>query len=580
MGAETKNELDLSTLSPYRERSFVPSAIDLTDCRVVISLYQNLLDCPILSPAALECWLLDRSELDATLDQQRTILYILMTCQTDDPARAEAYKRFIETVEPAVASVSDKLDRKYLEASDTFALDELRYGTYGRRVRADVSLFREENVPLKTEESLLSQEYQTIVGGMTVQFQGAERTLPQMAKFLLELDRNLRESAWRASAERRLADKDRLDDLFDKMVTVRARIAANAGCANFCNYQFRALHRFDYTPADCQAYHETVARSVVPLWREIQEARRRRMGLEKLRPWDTAVDPEGRPPLRPFEQADELIARTSEVFRRTDPILAEQFAVMERLRLLDLASRKGKAPGGYQTALSEARKPFIFMNAVGLDGDVRTLLHEGGHAFHCFATADEPLFAYREPPKEFCEVASMGMELLADNHLDVFYRPEDFKRSRRQQLENIIWSLPWVATIDAFQHWLYAHPGHTRDERRAAWVGILDRFSGRVVDWDGLDEQKSWLWQRQLHIFEVPLYYIEYGIAQLGALQLWIRAKEDASTALASYRKALSLGGSRPLPALFEAAGLKFDFSEATIGPLVEAVADELSHLS
>ena len=571
--------MDFCALPPYRPRAFVPGGVDLTDLDTVKGLCQGLLDRPATSAEALEQWLLARSELDAAVDQARSVLYIRMTCQTDDPARAEAYRRFIETVEPAVASFGDQLDRKYLEARRSCGPDPGRYGVYERNVRADVELFRQENVPLKTEESLLSQDYQAVTGAMTVEFEGRERTMPEMRKFLLEPDRPRREAAWRAAARRRMADRDRLDDLFEKMLGLRARIAANAGCPDFLEYQFRACHRFDYTPADCRRYHEAVARAVVPLWREILQDRRRDLGVDRLRPWDTAVDPEGRPPLKPFERAEELAARVIEVFRRTDPALAEQFAMMDRLGLLDLASRKGKAPGGYQAVLAEARLPFILMNAVGVDDDVWTLLHEGGHALHSIAAVDEPLLAYRHAPMEFCEVASMGMELLAEGHLGVFYNAGDLKRSRRRHVEGIVFILPWVATIDAFQQWIYGHPGHSRAERRAAWLEIFDRFSGGVVDWTDLAEEKAASWHRQLHIFEYPFYYIEYGIAQLGALQLWVRARQDGAAALAGYRRALALGGSRPLPELFAAAGLEFDFSEAAIGPLMEVVAEELARL-
>jgi len=577
--ANNPSQPDFSALPPYRPRTFVPAGVDLADAGTAVGLYQRLLDRPVASAEALERWLLDRSELDAAVDQQRSVLYIRMTCQTDDQARAEAYKKFIETVEPAAAMISDPLDRKHLEARRTLPLPAERYAVYERRVRADVELFRKENVPLKTEEALLSQQYQAISGAMTVAFQGQERTMPEMGKFLLEPDRGLREAAWRAGARRRLADRDRIDDLFEKMLALRGRIAANAGCRDFGDYQFRAMHRFDYTPADCRRYHETVAQHVVPLWRSVLESRRRRMRVDRLRPWDTAVDPEGWPPLKPFERPEELVAKTAEVFRHTDPALGEQFAMMDRLGLLDLASRKGKAPGGYQAALGESRKPFIFMNAVGTDDDVRTLLHEGGHAFHALAAADEPLVAYRQAPLEFCEVASMGMELMAEEHLGVFYGAEDLKRSRRVHLEGIVRILPWVATVDAFQHWIYGHPGHSRDARRAAWQEILDRFSGGVVDWTGLDEEKAASWHRQLHIFEYPFYYMEYGIAQLGALQVWVRAGRDGAAALADYRRALALGGSRPLPELFAAAGIRFDFSEATIGPLMRVVAEELARL-
>jgi oligoendopeptidase F len=410
---------------------------------------------------------------------------------------------------------------------------------------------------------------------MTVEFEGKERTLPEMGKFLREPERPLRERAWRATADRRLQDRERLDGIFDKMTPLRVEIAGNAGFERYTEYKFRDYHRFDYTPEDCRRYHETVGRLVVPLWRKVLERRRRAMRPDALRPWDTSVDPQGLPPLKPFEKPEELIDGVRKIFHRLDAQLGAQFDEMDRLGLLDLASRKGKAPGGYQSTLDEVRKPFIFMNAVGLDRDVTTLLHEGGHAFHSLAAAGDPLVNYRHAPMEFCEVASMGMELLASDHLDVFYNPEDLKRSRREHLEGIAFILPWVATIDAFQQWLYAHPGHTRDERRDAWVETLGHFDGGIVDWTGLDDERGWLWHRQLHIFEVPFYYIEYGIAQLGALQLWTKARNDPAEALAGYKRALALGGSRPLPELFEAAGLTFDFSEKTIAPLVKAVEEE-----
>ncbi len=580
MTDQPSRETDLSALEPYVPRRFVPAGADLTDRATVVKLYKALLAREVSSGEALEAWVADRSELDAAVDQAGSILYIRMTCQTDDPERASRYKAFQTHVVPAIKPLGHALDAKYLAARERLGGGGRRYAVYDRTTRTQVAIFREANVPLQTDLSLLSQAYQTRCGAMTVRFDGEEQTLPQMARYQQEPDRALRERAWRATTARRLQDADALEALFDKMLAGRARVAANAGMSSFREYSFAAMNRFDYTPADCEAYHDAVEAVVVPLWREIQQQRRRRMALAALRPWDTRVDVEGRAPLKPFTEPSRLVDGCVEVFRRTDPALAEQFASMRDAGLLDLASRKGKAPGGYQATLAEARKPFIFMNAVGLDRDVRTLLHEGGHAFHTLAAADEPLLAYRHAPMEFCEVASMGMELLADGHLGVFYDdPAAGARSRREHLEGIIMILPWVATIDAFQHWIYTHPGHTAAARRDAWLAVHDRFSGGVVDWTGLDEAKGCLWHRQLHVFEAPFYYIEYGIAQLGALQLWVRAKADPAAALADYKAAMALGGSRPLPELFAAAGLRFDFSAETIGPLVEAVAAELAML-
>ena len=581
MDQDQASEAAFSSLPPYQPRSFVPQDADLGNAEEVASLYQQLLDRRVASAEQLQEWLLARSELDSAVSQKRAILSIRMTCQTDDPDRAGAYKHFVETVVPAVRTSSDKLDRKYLADRERFHLDAGRFAVHDRNIRADVEQFRAENVPLKTEESLLAQEYQTITGAMTVNFQGRERTLQEMRKFLEEPDRPLRESAWRALSGRRLAEKDRLEKLFDQMLGVRAKIAANADCADFCEYQFRHYHRFDYTPDDCKAYHAAVESVVVPLCREITERRRQRMSVETLRPWDLSADPDGQPPLKPFEEPKQLVAGAVEIFTRLDPDLGEQLAKMRELGMLDLGSRKGKAPGGYLSSLDEARRPFIFMNAVGRDGDLRTLLHEAGHAFHALACVDEPLLAYRDPPLEFCEVASMGMELLAGEHLDVFYDDQARVRSRREHLEGIIFILSWVATIDAFQQWIYAHPGQSSDERRAAWEETFSRFGEwhHGPDWTGLEEERAYRWHAQQHIFTSPFYYIEYGIAQLGALQLWARAREDLPAALADYRQTLALGGSRPLPELFETAGLRFDFSEQTIAPLMDMVRQELQRL-
>ncbi len=573
-------ELDFGKLPPYQPRKFVPFNADLTDKDQVVALCIKLLDRPIHTPAELENWLLDNSEFDAAVEQQYSILHIRMTCQTDDPQRAEAFQKFVETVLPALKPLGDKLNRRYLELRKQFPLDEKRFEVFDRNTRAEVELFREENVPLQTQESLLSQEYQTVCGAMTVQFHGQELTLPQMSKFLVEPNRDLRQSAWQATADRRMQDKDRLEEIFDKMLALRFQIAANAGFSNYADYKFRAYHRFDSTPADCKRYHKTVERLVVPVYEEILKKRRSQMNIDTLRPWDLSVDPKGRPPLKPFEYVEDLIAGVEKMFSRLDPELGDQFKMMADLGLLDLASRKGKAPGGYQSTLAEIRKPFIFMNAVGLNRDLYTLLHEGGHAFHSLAAANETIHAYRHAPMEFCEVASMGMELLGQENLNVFYKnDEDIRRTLFDHFESVIQILPWVATIDAFQHWIYENPKHSHDQRAAAWLEIHSRFSGSIVDWTGLEEYRKFQWHRQLHIFEVPFYYIEYGIAQLGALQLWVRAKHNPKQALADYRKALALGGARPLPELFAAAGLEFDFSEKTIGPLMEEVLQKLADL-
>jgi oligoendopeptidase F len=569
-------EPDLEHARPYQPRCFVPQGARLTELDLVRSLYSDLEQRVIHAAGELEQWVLDRSELESVVSQEGMILYARMTCQTDDAPRAKAYAEFIETIIPAVKIFDNRLDRKYLEESARLGLDSKRYAVYTRAITSDVRLFAEQNVPLETKAELLSQEYQSVCGAMTVNFEGREQTLPQMAKFLLEPDRGLRERAWRASARRRLNDRERLDGIFDKMLALRHQIARNAGCKDFCDYKFQALHRFDYAPQDCKQYHHSIETLVVPLLGEILNQRRQRMSLDRLFPWDTSVDPLGRPPLKPFAHVSELIDGCQEIFNRLDRQFGGHFAGIAGSGFLDLESRKGKAPGGYQSALDEARQPFIFMNAVGTDADVRTLLHEAGHAFHSLGCAHDPLLNYRHGPMEFNEVASMGMELLAEKYLSVFYDIRNYERSCWDHLEGVIATLAWVAAIDAFQFWIYENPSHTAEQRREAWLKVHERFGGKFIDWHGLETEQEFLWHRQLHIFEVPFYYIEYGIAQLGALQLWLNAKRDERKTITLYKDALALGGSRPLPELYAAAGIRFDFSSSAIAPLVSAVRKEL----
>jgi oligoendopeptidase F len=404
--------------------------------------------------------------------------------------------------------------------------------------------------------------------------------MQQMARFTEEPDRTTRQEAWEASTRRRLQDRARIEDLFDKILPLRERIARNAGFDNYRAYTWKALKRFDYTPDDCVRFAESIEKTVVPLVDELDRRRAEDLKLERLRPWDLSVDPKNRPPLRPFADTDidGFVSKTWSIFNRLSPQLAADFDVLRQRRNLDLGSRKGKQPGGYQSTLNEVREPFIFMNAAGLQRDVETLLHEGGHAFHALASRDEPLMFLRHAPMEFCEVASMAMELFGSEHLDVFYDEHNANRAKRVHFEGIIRFFPWMATIDSFQHWLYTNPGHSRQQRTKVWLELMERF-GSKLDWTGWETAREAWWQRQLHLFHVPFYYVEYGIAQLGALQLWTKAKQDPQRALANYRAGLKLGGTRPLPQLFEAAGIHFDFSERTLRPLMDAVAEELRQL-
>jgi oligoendopeptidase F len=571
----------LANVHPPFPRTFVPQDLKLNDFSDVEPLYRELLDRPIDSPPALETWLLNFSELSCVFAETWSRRYIDKSCHTDDKALEAAYLKFVEEIDPKVKPLYVALQKKFLASPHRSALTDRRYRMIERSWQADVDVFRDENVALETETEKLVNEYDKLSGAMMVDFDGKEQTPQQMARYQELPDRSTREQAWRATTARWMRDRDAVEDIFDQTLALRNQMAANAGLPDYRALTWKRTKRFDYTPADCQRFADSVAATVVPLVREFQRARAQRLGLERLRPWDLSVDPLNRPPLRPFDEADidGFVANTHAIFQRLSPALANDFDSLRRNENLDLASRKGKQPGGYATELDELRQPFIFMNAAGLHRDVEILLHEAGHAFHALATRDEPLQFVRSAPMEFCEVASMTMELFGGEHLDVFYNAADLARARRMHLEgSVIGSLTWIAAIDSFQHWIYTHSGHTRDQRTEEWLRLVNRFGGDV-DYSGFEDVKANRWQRQLHLFHFPFYYIEYGIAQLGALQLWLKSRENPRQALANYRAALTLGGTRPLPELFAAAGITFDFSEKTVWPLVNAVREELASL-
>lgn len=592
---------------------FVPGSVDATDFAQIEPYFRSLLDREIGSRPALERWILDRSDLSAACSEAKADLYITMTCNTDDKSVTASYLRYVEEVAPRLTPLAFELDNRLVELDAKFPMEPARYGVLIRGTKADVELYRPENVPIETQLAKLSQQYDAIQGAMTVQFEGIEQTPPQMARYQEFTDRSVRESAWRAVADRRALDVDAINAIYDEMITLRQQTGVNSGFPNYVGYAFKSKHRFDYGVEHCRQFHAGVEKAIVPFVRSLDRERQRLLGVDKLRPWDLSVDVRGRQPLKPFSGGKQLVEKTLVSLERLDPRLAQMFASMgtgaERVGRpvkgapgsgsasvnFDLDSRKGKAPGGYQYMRDRSKRPFIFMNSAGLHKDVETMVHEAGHAFHSLLCLDEPLVEYRTAPMEFCEVASMAMELLTMRHWgpvqlndttsthllsDPFYtKQEDFRRACRQQLKRSTLILPWIATIDAFQHWVYSNPTHTRDQRSAEWLSLDARF-GNAISWDGIEAFKPTIWQRQLHLFGSPFYYIEYGIAQLGALQLWLHSIEKGeASAIDHYMKALRLGGSKPLPELFAAAGLQFDFGPDIILRLVDRVAKELDKL-
>ncbi len=560
------------------QTDFVPADLDGARWENLEPLYESLRDRALRGGDCLEQMLLDRSDLDATASEAHTNLYVQMTCHTDDAQAKASYLRFVEQVEPKLRQIGFELDRKVVASPHGGDLDRDRYEVLLRDLAADIAIFRPKNIPLQTEDTKLDQQYEETCGAMTVDFDSEERTLPQMARFLEETDRSTRERAWRGIWERRYRDHETLSSIFDRMIELRTQIARNADFDNYRDYMFKHRHRFDYTPADCEAFHLGAEQVCVPLLRQLNRQRSDALGADPLRPWDLAVDAKGRAPLRPFAGTDELVEKTSGLFHRMDPSLGRMFDSLRDGDSLDLESRKGKAPGGYQAHRDRSLKPFIFMNAAGVHRDLDTMIHEAGHAFHSILCHHEPLLHYRHSPIEFAEVASMTMELFGFPFLDEFYDEKDAARAQRKRLEDLATMLPWIATIDAFQHWLYTHPDHSRAERTAYWIELDERF-GSAVSWDGLEHFREVSWQRQGHLFGVPFYYIEYGIAQLGALQMWLQYKKDPAEAIRNYTAALALGGSRPLPELFAAAKLDFSFGPETMTRLMDEVQRELESL-
>jgi len=561
-------------------RIFVPQDFNPDNVALVTSLFQSLLTAEVEpSPAALRNWIFKWSELESVLAEVSSRRYVAMTLNTQDEAAAKAYSDFVENIEPISNEYDDKLNKK-LVAHPCFNDLKGEFGIWFKSVQVSLDLFDPRNIPLSTEETKAIQDYQKITGGMSVEFDGSVKTLQQVGAYLERTDRDLREKAWRTVWERRLQDKKPLDDAFDKLFQIRNKIAKNAHCKDYIDYIFLAKRRFDYTPDDCKAFHESIEKLVLPLQREMYKRRAQKMGLEKLRPWDLDVDPLNRLPLTPYKTGEELIEKVDQIFEGVHPQAGKWAREMQAKKLIDPDSRLGKAPGGYQIGFDESRLPFIFMNSAATDRDIYTLLHESGHSFHQFALADQPIFPYRDVPAEFAEVASMSMELIGMSNLKPFYGDdkESIERSVLGELADVVWLFPWVASIDSFQHRLYEYPEHTAEDRSDIWDEIMSRYDAGV-DYSGLEAVRRNLWQKQLHLFECPFYYIEYGIAQLGALQVWANFKKEGPAAIDKLFKAESLGYSVSIPEMFNTAGIKFDFTPKTIEPLVQTVWDEISKM-
>ena len=504
--------------------------------------------------------------------------------KSEDTTNTEAetaYLHYVEHIAPQAEVASQILKTKLLAVPDYQPAPE--HVQMLRRMRGEAALFREANVPVQAQLEVLANDYDKVAGSLSVTLGGEELTLPRAGLRLLATDRATREEAWRAISQRWLASRAELDTLFLNMLPLRRTLARNAGLPDFRAYMWQALSRFDYTPDDALSFHAAIEQEIVPLAARLMERRCKTLGItDALRPWDLSVDPQGRPPLRPFTDAAELEEGTAHIFTQVAPELGEQFARL-RPAMLDLPSRKGKAPGGYCSSFPVTGLPYIFMNAVGTHDDIQTLLHEGGHSFHDIASGEaQPLIWNQGAPMEFCEVASMAMELLGSPYLEQskggFYTPEDAARARQEHLERTVLFLPYMAVVDAFQHWVYADAPEdiTAADMDAQWDKLWARFQPGV-DWSGLEDARMTGWHRKLHIFQNPFYYVEYGLAQLGALQVWRNALHDQAHAVRLYRQALALGDTRPLPQLYAAAGARLAFDAPTLRELAALVSSHLT---
>lgn len=558
----------------------VPANLDAANFAAIKAITDQLLASPLDTREQVEAWLVTYSQLIMAVDEEGTNRYNHHACNTDKPEAEKAYLGFVEDIAAKLEPIDAELQRKYLASPAVTGSPSEPHEIMTRNWQADVEIYRDENVPLQTQVTRLNAEYSKLIGAMQIEHNGETLTLQQAARYLEEQDRGVRQKIWESSAARRLQDRDEIESIFEKQLELRHNIALNAGLESHRDYVWKRYKRFDYTPDDCFELADSIEKLCLPLVKQLNTEQKEELNVDSLRPWDLAVDPKGRPPLRPFNanDIDGFVGQVTDMLERVSPTLAEEFGQLRMGRNLNLESRKGKRAGGYQASLEKSGEPFIFMNAAGLQRDVETLLHEAGHAFHFKAAAQQPMLTFeRHAAMEFCEVASMSMELLALEHYDVFYEEQDKFRAQRAVLEGVIRSLPWMATIDSFQHWLYTHPGHSADERKDAWLSILGRFSDEQIDYSDHQASRDVMWHRQGHLFSAPFYYVEYAIAQLGALQVWVNYRKDPEKSLSNLRKAFMLGGSAPLPKLFETAGIRFDFSKSTIEPLVKQVQEQIA---
>ncbi|MBT3417707.1 MAG: M3 family oligoendopeptidase [Flavobacteriales bacterium] len=562
------------------KRKFVSEYLVIDSWEKIESLFEDLVNRAINNTSDLEKWMLNRSELAAVLEEDMAWRYIKMNIDTTDKELGDRFHFWIKEISPKMAPYSHKLNLKLVESSFLNDLDSEKYRIYLRSVKKSIEIYREDNIPLFTEMETKQQEYGTISAKMSIEVDGKKLTMQKAAQLLKDPNREKREEVYHKISERRLEDRDKLDTLYDELISLRQKIAQNSGFKNYRDYMFSALGRFDYTATDCYSFHDAIQQEIVPIVTSFEKERKEKLGLENYKIWDTGVDVDGKSPLKPFDGGDILTDKSIECFEKLRPYFGECLSTMKEMKYLDLESKDGKAPGGFMYPLYEIGVPFIYMNAVGSQRDVVTMVHEGGHAVHSFLSRDLEMTEFKSTPSEVAELASMSMELLSMEHWDVFYdNEEELKRAKQEQLEKALEGLPWIAAIDKFQHWIYTTE-HTAEQRREQWLEISSELGNKVIDWNGQEDSLANQWQRQLHLYEVPFYYIEYGMAQLGAIAMWREFILKGEEALDNYMEALKLGYTKSIGEIYETAGIKFDFSAAYVKELADFIKKELSKIN
>ena len=562
------------------DRDYLPEKLEVSDWQVVESYFHELLSRKIQSVDDLKIWLRNRSELEAFLQEELGWRYIRMSCDTANEEYSAAFNFFVGEIQPKIAPLSHKLDQYLLGNAFLSQLQGRPYEILLRQVKKRVEIFRETNVSLFAELQQKEQEFSAISGAMSIEWEGQEITLQQANNFLEQDDRNIREQVYKKIMARRAIDAKRLDDLMNELLVSRNEIAANADFKDFRDFMFASLGRFDYTANDCIQFHEAVEKFLVPINEKIDAHHRKELNLDVLKPWDVSASVKGKIPLQPFSSTEDAMTKTIACFHDIDSFLGSCMLQMKQANRIDLDSRKGKAPGGYNYPLYETGLPFIFMNSTNSLRDMVTLVHEGGHAVQSIVDRPLELVDFKNLPSEIAELASMSMELISMEHWHHYFENEqELKMAKRKHLEDVLKGLPWIACVDAFQHWIYTNPNHSVEERSEEWLKTYDRFASKSVDWSGVESVKKLLWQKQLHIYEVPFYYIEYGFAQLGAIAMWRNYRLNPSQTIKQYLDALKMGYTGSIAEVYEKAGVRFDFSEDYIRELAGFVNEEWEKL-